>query len=96
MALTPDAPRDTHPEADVVIEIGELDLTDVPPARRRSVAAAFERELTRLIEADPDPGRQDARRPDQGGTSPRLRARPDGNPVLFGVELARVVHQRLR
>ncbi|MBF0686755.1 MAG: hypothetical protein IR158_03165 [Cellulomonas sp.] len=85
MALTSRASRVADPQADVVIEIGELDLTDVPPGRRRSVVAAFERELTRLVEAGPD----------GGGSSPRLRARPDGNPVLFGVELARAVHRRL-
>lgn len=78
---------------DVSIEVGELDLTGVPAARRPVVAASFERELARLVAERaplPSPGPPGAPR-----EAPPVRARPDGNPVLFGAALARSVYDAL-
>jgi hypothetical protein len=78
--------------SDFVIDIAELDLTDVPPGRRPVVVAAFERELGRLVADGPPAVRGD--RPAEAG--PVIRAHPDGNPVVFGTALARAVHRSLR
>ena len=78
---------------EIRVEIGELDLTGVPPARRFVVAATFERELARLLEEHglPEDGLDAAdERP-----APRVREALDGNPVLLGQALARSVYEGL-
>jgi hypothetical protein len=77
----------------VRIEIDELDLGPVPPARRFAVAAAFERELARLVAAD---GLPDALGDAEERTTPGLGVRADANPVLLGHALAHAVYQGLR
>jgi hypothetical protein len=90
---------------DVTIEIGELDLADVPAGRRSAVAAAFERELARLVTLQPPAARppvtwpRTTRPPDRSAPAAQgvqVGARPDGDPVVFGVALARAVHRSLR
>lgn len=77
----------------VRIEIGELELAGVPAGRRFVVAAAFERELARLVATD---GIGDDADDTDGREPTTITARPDGNPVLLGVALARAVFERLR
>lgn len=78
---------------EVRIEVDELDLGGVPAARRFAVAAAFGRELARLVAAGglPD-GLADAGRRDPPG----LHLRADANPVLLGQAIAHAVYQGLR
>jgi hypothetical protein len=77
----------------VRIEIDELDLGAVSPARRFAVAAAFERELARLVATDglPD-GLGDA----EERAAPSLGVRVDASPVPLGHALAHAVYQGLR
>ena len=73
----------------VVVTIDELDLGAVPAARRHIVAAALERELTRLVT-------ERAPRIASGGDrAASVDSRPGGNPVLFGAALARRVYAAL-
>ena len=75
------------------IEIGELDLTDVPPERRFVVAASLERELARLVEVHglPDGMEEAAER-----AAPPAGERANANPVLLGQALARSIYEGLR
>jgi hypothetical protein len=75
----------------VVVEIDELDLGGVPPARRFVVAAVLERELGRLVADEGLPTVADARE----RTGPGLAVPLDGNPVLVGQALARAVYEGL-
>lgn len=108
MALTPrpgSSAREASPagEFDVSIDIDELDLTGVPPARRFQVAASFERALVRLVAQDPPRELLDAVG-GQGPGPPRevldrratLTVDPAANPVIVGEALARSVHGALR
>lgn len=93
-------PVGTRPDVwpDVRVEIDELDLTGVPPARRHQVAASFERNLVRLLADEPPrgllshagaPGGPTA---DLGERRVGLAMDPGANPVLVGAALARSVH----
>lgn len=79
---------------DVELVVDELDLAAVPAARRHVVVAVFERELARLVERRP-PSPTGGGEPLADRVAPRVRARPDGDPVVFGAELARAVHAAL-
>jgi len=76
---------------DVVVEIDELDLGGVPPARRFAVAAALERELVRLVADGGLSTVADA--PERAG--PAVAVPLDGNPILVGQALARSVYEGL-
>jgi hypothetical protein len=81
---------------DVTVDIDELDLTAVPPARRYQVAATFERELRRLIAERPiDPAR--VRRLGTGHL-PTLAIDVDlaANPVIVGAAIAHSVVEAMR
>jgi hypothetical protein len=78
----------------VVVEIDELDLGAVPPARRFAVAAALEHELTRLVATGGLPAGADG--VDAAvRTGPALPLPLDANPVLVGQALARSVYEGL-
>ena len=81
---------------DITVDIDELDLTGVPPARRVAVAAAFERELARLVAGGGVGASRGALEDSDERPAGTVRARPDGNPVLFGEALARAVYEGLR
>ena len=72
----------------VRIDIDELVLHGVPPADRYRVAAAFERELTRLLRIHGLPGT-----PATPTTLPPLP--PVTSPYRLGRALARSVHSGL-
>ena len=76
----------------VRIEVGSLELHGVPPGRRHEVAAAFERELARLVERRGLPGGlRDA--DERGPSSGRLPA--EASPRRLGLALARSVYESL-
>ncbi len=85
--------RDAAPET--VVHIDELDLSGVPVARRPAVAAAFQRELARLLTDQPlDPDA--AAGLDAANAAPTLAIALDGPPERVGAAIAASVHARLR
>jgi hypothetical protein len=93
MAVSSGRPTATgRPPRRVEVDIGELVLRGIRPADRHRVAAAFERELTRLLQVHGLPAAEDATRNPMTGL-PALP--PVTSPRRLGEALARVVHVAL-